>query len=1063
MTYSCLHAHCELSIDGVGSVASWVEEAKEKGLYGLAITDHGNCSSMLQLYYAGKEQDFPVVLGSEFYLVESLEKTKENKYCHITVLVKNAAGYKNICRLSTLSYEEGHFYYKPRITLDDLFAHKEGLIVLSGCLLGIIGQTHMKGNPKKATEIARRFKDEFEDDFYLELLPIKVAPNKGKGEFSASEGGCDNVQETVNKILLDISFSLDIKMVATADAHMPREEQKALQDVKLANHSKGWRYEDTYYLPDEQDFRKQFKDNHPYIEAAVVDKMLANTNEIVDKAKDLNLEFKPLLPDVGYEDSYRAMMGFIREGGRIDVKNRVQVDRLMYEIKVIKDNGYINLINYFLLLHDLVKYCKANGVEVGFGRGSAGGSLLAYALGITSVDPIKYDLLFSRFLNEARLKKGALPDIDLDFSNRDLAIDYLKKKYGEARVCKLGTISTLKIKSAIKDTLRQLMGEEFDYALANTLTKNIPNDLDGHIEFAADVLAGEMNRNEFFSDFMEKHPRILETITGLVGTARQMGIHASAVAITPIDISDIIPLATNKGEWYTQYTAKDCEKAGVIKFDILTVNTLNYIAEAIKLVQERHGVHLEKELIPLDDRAVFSEFEKGNTDFVFQFNSDVSKGMLTQVNVNNINDLSLITAIGRPGTMDSGMDREWVATRRGDRSINYPHKALKEVLEETSGIIVYQEQVMKAFQILAGFTEAEADDIRKATGKKDSSLMQSFKERFIAESQKLWPDIDQTRAEFLWKQLETFAGYSFNKSHSVAYALTGYVCQFLKTYYPIEWWAAVAQSINTSKISNKKDKLRELYKVVDGLMVLPDINESGNDFYIKDEKIISPINVLNHVGDASIIAILDARSRMGDFVSFADFLLKINGLKVKKDVIQNLVWAGCFRNIEPGKTEKELVLEYGNIILQKAKGKDREKIQKDIINRVTNMNQIDVAKQQGESLAVYTGNLKNVLKDLVPEGAIFDYSILEKYGHRREAVVVGTIIKIYEHMTKNSEIMAFLDIENDGETFSLTFWPELYTIEKDKLKVDFMVVVEGSINVWKNKKSLSVESVKVLE
>lgn len=1051
MKYASLHNHSELSLDGIGSVSSWVTEAKAKGLSGLAITDHGLFSSALQLYTAGKDQDFPVVLGSEFYLVETLEKSKENKYCHISVLCKNKIGYQNLCKLSTLSFDpENHFYYKPRITLDELLVYSEGLIVMSGCMLGIIGQTYIKGDIDKAVSLALRFKDRLRDDFYLELVPIVVKREDGTNE-----------QELINKALIHVATRCDIKMVATPDAHMPKKEHKILQDIKLANISKNWKYEDTYYLPTPTEFREMFHENHPYITDEQVDEMFENTNEIVKKAKTLRLEFKPLLPDVGYENSYDAMISFIKEEGRIDITKMDYVLRLMQEIKVIKDNGLIDLTNYFLLLHDLVRHCRANGVEVGFGRGSAGGSLLAYALGITSVDPIKYNLLFTRFLNETRLQKGTLPDIDLDFSDRDFAINYLKGKYGEGRVCKLGTISTIKIKSAIKDTIRALMGEKFDYNLCNNITKSIKDDDTAETQ-ATLLIADEMNKNKEFADFMNSHPDILKTIMDLVGTARQSGVHASAVAITPCDIKDIIPLATSKGEWYTQYTAKDCEKAGVIKFDLLTINTLNYIAKAVDLVEKRHEIKVKKETIPLDDRKIFDEFEKGNTDFVFQFNSDISKSILTQIKINDVRDLSLVTAVGRPGTMDSGMDRQWIQCRCGDRSINYPHPSLKEILEETSGILVYQESLMQAFQILAGFSEGEADDVRRATGKKDAELMQSFKDRFIVDSQVKWPDINQSKAELLWSQLETFANYSFNKSHSICYALTGYVCQYLKTYYPLEWTCGVAQSINTSKMSNKKDKLKELYKCSMNIMILPDINESTADFYIKDGKIISPFSVLNHIGGASVASILDIRNRLGNFVSLADFLLKINGMKVKKDVIQGLIWSGCFSKIEPEKSEKDLILEYASVLLQKAKGKDKIKIQKDIIDRVILMNQIDIAKQQTESLSIYSGNLKNILQDVVPKSTVFEYDLLEKMPQHRDVYIVGTIVKIHEHECKTGT-MAFCDIENDGQSFSLTLFPDSYIIHKEMLELDALILIGGSINIYKGKHGLIVESLKILE
>lgn len=1047
--YAATHLHSMYSLDAIGAPEEWVLAAKQKGLAGIAITDHGNCSSMLELYKMGQKHEFPVIMGTEIYLVESLEKNKENKYNHLILLAKNETGYRNLCRLSTLSYDEDHFYYKPRLTLDDVLSRKEGLIVTSACIVGPISARLVKNQNKEAVELAQRLKEAMGDDFYLEILPIVLNDEK--------YGGAE-IQSVANKGILKISKDLDIKVIATPDAHIPNKEDKLLQDIKMDNQSKGWRFDIAYFLPTEAEFKDEFNVNHPYIDNETLDQCLKNTLEIVEKTKDLKLNFNPLLPKVYDGDSKSVLYEKIKAHSRLphDIE---YAKRLMYEIKVVADNGTIDLTNYFLLLEDVCDWCRKNDVQVGPGRGSAGGSLLAYVLGITSIDPIKYGLLFNRFLNETRIQKGTLPDIDLDFSNRDVVVEYLKNKYGIDRVCKLGTVSGIKIKSAIKDTMRALMGENFDYAQACTVTKNLPPDIDSMPEDQAkQILYQEMSNNQTFGDLAKKYD-LLPVLFKMVGQARQMGVHASAVAITPITISDIIPLGRRDNEWYTQYSAKWCEMAGVIKFDILTVNTLNYIHDCLALVKERKNINLEMEQIPIDDSETFESFRRGDTDFVFQFNSDISKNILTQVPVNSIQDLSNITAIGRPGTIDSGMDKEWVARRRGDKPSTPFHPELDGVLKDTCGLIVYQESLMNAFRVLANFSESEADDIRRATGKKDAKLMQSYKQTFIDRVGTKGINVDE--AIKIWEHLETFSGYSFNASHSFAYATIGYYCAFLKTHHPLEWWCAVANSIVNSKMSNKKDKLKEMYKSASDYFVLPNINDSTNNFYISGDKIICPFSVLNGIGDTAIESIIKSRN-LGKFNTFEDFLMKSQGSGLRKDAILSLIWSNCFSLID-NNSGKDLAKMFCSICFSKSKSKsDREKFTK-LLRQIEQMNQIDVARETSAALSISTGNIRDVLKDVVPPSTIFDYSVLNTYPSKKDVKLVGEITNIKPILTKRSEEMCFVDIDHDGSKYSLTLWPEIYMIYRNDLALNKYFLIDGYMNIFNNKRSIVVESLKCLE
>jgi len=1050
MPYASLHNHCHFSIDGVGTVKDWVSTAIQKGLYGLGITDHGNCSAMLELYHEGKAQNFPVVLGSEFYAVKTLEKNKENRYNHMTVWVKNAEGYKNMCRLSTLSYEEEHFYYKPRITFEDLMEHSEGLMVGSGCMIGPLGQLNIKGKPEEAIELAKKFKAVFGDDFYLELMPVKVI----------DEETGENIQEKVNRFILDLAKKLDIKTIITADSHMPDASYKPMQDIKLANQSKGgkiWKMEDIYCMLTHDEFLESFKEHHSYM-LDILPEAVLNTQEIVNKAKALELNFSPMLPDPRNE---RSVGSFIKEYGKIDLTDPVYVNRLKHEISVIRDNGKINLMDYFMILEEVCRWCRGNGIAVGPGRGSAAGSLLAYALNITQVDPIKHDLLFSRFLNEARIQKGTLPDIDLDFSDRDVVIGHLKERYGEDKVCKLGTITTLKLKSAFKDAMRAMMGKDFDYGFACSITKNLPDDLDS--EENKEIFKQELLNNKAFEKFVHENKDILKTIVKMMGQARQMGVHASAVAITPCPLNEIIPMGMRKGERYTQYAAPQCEAVGVIKFDILKVNTLNYITKAVNLVKERHGVIIDPDNIPMGDRKTLDAFEAGDTDFVFQFNSNISKGLLTKIKINSLNDLSQVTAMGRPGPMDAGVHITWLNCKSEKVHVKYLHPSLEELLKPTAGVVCFQEQLMRAFQILAGFSEIEADDVRKATGKKIPELMQSFKEKFIKRSQEIHEDIDLNRAQDLWKQLETFGGYSFNASHSLCYALIGYVCQYLKMNYPIEWWAGVASGIINSTVSDKKAKLKEVYHVSKSIG-MPDINESGFDFFInKNNEIISPFTVLNQIGDKSITSLLEVRKEWGEFTSLQDFLTKIKGKRIRKNVIESIIWGGCFSRIEP-KNEKELIIEFYKSKIGKGTTAPAKKLQKELDTKILHMNEADIMRAKKSALSFLSGDLKNIYEDMAPNNTIYDYTKMGNMPDLREVTVIGTIKDVREIVTKKGDKMAFIEIENDDKTFSLTLFPESYIMYKEEglLKKGQCMLVDGVINIWNGRRSIIAEKIMFL-
>lgn len=1036
-------------MDGVGTPRRWVQRAKEKGLYGLALTDHGDTSCLMEFYTAGKEEKFPIVLGCEFYIVPELGKDKPTKrYYHITVLVKNFEGYKNLCKLSTVSFQKDHFYFRPRITFDELFEHKEGLIVLSGCLKGPISDEVVNGNLDTADAHFKLFLEQFKDNFYIELQPSIVYPDvKVKKEDSIALDPTINLQETANKFLIEKARQYGLPMVITPDAHFLDANLKVVQDVKLHARSGGnWDFDQCHHLLTAEEMRIKITNSHGYL-TELLPELMTNTRALVDACQFDLPKFEPLLPEVYIHDhplyspgdtQLDIVLKVLQQNGRINFDDPKHVAQLKYEFETLFYNGKANFLPYFLLLEDVVRWCKNNNIVVGPGRGSASGSLLSYGLGITHLDPFKYKLSFDRFINKGRILKGTFPDVDIDLSDANPVKRYVVERYGADKVAIVGTFQTLKTKSAIKDVL-SILRPALSFMDKNNLTAPLPDSLQGVDELQS--FHDNMERFPNLGKYMENNTDVYQAVIHSLGQSRQHARHPCALVVSSKPLVDVLPLWQDSGDFITQYSADSCKKVGVVKYDLLGLNTLNDIAKCVELVKRHCNLELDPYNLVLDDVKTWHAFSKGDTETIFQFHTSLARSLLRQMKVSSIDDLAIITSLGRPGPMDIGMDQIYLDRRNGLKQIEYPHWSLKELLSETYGVMVYQEQVMSAVQILGGFSQEEADDVRRCMGAKDKEQLNSFKKQFIKHALTKYPDIGtHEHAVELWSQIESFGRYGFNRSHACAYGSIAYICQYLRQNYPLEWYCAVFSN------GDKTDQ-KNLYPIIKESLVLPDVNLSQQDFYIKDGKIVMSLGFIHGMGEQSIREV----SRNQPYSSFKDFIERVNKRIVRKDIITNLIFAGVFDSIELNSTPQGLIEQLYTLT------------KKPIPKELMNLTQLDLVTRKLHALPIQDLQYQELFKDFV-DGEVNSFSyVLEKAPERKYVSIVGRVEKLIEKLTKKEEQMASLHLVNESSQLRVILWPETYARLKDEstLKEGAIVQVWGKVNMWKDTVSVVLEQLKI--
>ncbi|MEW6616646.1 MAG: DNA polymerase III subunit alpha [Thermodesulfobacteriota bacterium] len=878
-----LHLHTKYSLlDGAIRMNELFALAREYKMPALAMTDHGNMFGTIEFYTKAYQNGIKPIIGCEVYVAPGSRFNKESRGIsdasyHLTLLVKNTTGYKNLLKLVTAAYFEG-FYYRPRVDKDLLKNHNEGLIALSGCLHGELSRLIEIGDKENALKVASEYKEIFNNGrFYLEIQDNKI-----------------ELQKSVNEGLIEISRILDLPLVATNDCHyLKREDSKAhevllcIQTGKILSDQDRMRFAtDEFYFKSPAEMDALFSS---YPDA------LKNTIEIAERC-NLELRFDELhLPDFKVPQG-ESLDSYLEKTARDGLKERIKLieagvgdvsaisdkyyKRLEEELNTIKAMGFSG---YFLIVSDFVNYAKKRNIPVGPGRGSAAGSLVAYSLKITDIDPLLYDLLFERFLNPGRI---SMPDIDIDFcvDGRDDTIEYVANKYGRKNVAQIITFGKMQAKGVVRDVGRVL---NMPYKEVDRIAKLIPNTPNTSLE---DALRQEPKLKELEQND-ENVRHLISLAKSLEGLPRHASTHAAGVVIANKPLVEYLPLYKGQnGEVVTQFAMNDVGKIGLIKFDFLGLKTLTLIDNALRIINEGKEEKLDLNRIPLDDELTYRLLGAGDTSGVFQLESSGMKELLIKLKPGNIEDVIALLALYRPGPLGSGMVDDFIKRKHGTVPVKYEVPQLEGVLKDTYGVIVYQEQVMKIASTLANFTLGDADLLRRAMGKKKPEEMAKQKEKFLLGAKK--NKIKTEKAEKIFDLMAMFAEYGFNKSHSAAYAMIAYQTAYLKAHYPIEFMAALL----TSEKENTDKLIRYITECNDkGIQVLPpDINESFRDFTVIDGRIRFGLAGVKNVGNQAIEAIISIREKDGKFNSIFDFCERVDARKANRRVVESLIKCGTF-------------------------------------------------------------------------------------------------------------------------------------------------------------------------
>jgi DNA polymerase-3 subunit alpha len=1041
--YVPLHLHTEYSLlDGAIRIKELVEQAGAFRMPAVAITDHGNLFGAVDFYRRTVKAGIKPIIGCEVYMAPASRFDKKNAShsdegsFHLILLSKDNAGYKNLVSLVTKAYTEG-FYYKPRIDAELLAQHNEGLIGLTSCLKGEVPYYLQKGMVDRAREKALQYRDILgPENFYIEIQDNGIPE-----------------QEEVNKKLVELAKELHISVVATNDCHyMKREDSKAhdillcIQTGTTVTDRNRLRFNsDSFYFKSPEEMKKAFKD---------IPEAILNTRNIAERC---NVEFRlglNLLPVYLLEGRQKpdalleklALEGLFQKWG-LEPK-AIYKERLGKELAIIQEMGYAS---YFLIVWDFISYARTKGIPVGPGRGSAAGSLVSYCLGITDIDPVKYNLLFERFLNPERI---SMPDIDVDFckDRRPEVIHYVAEKYGQDHVAQIITFGTMAARAAIRDVGRAL---DFPYAEVDRIAKLTPNTLHITIE---DTLRAEPQLKNLY-DNNPKIKELLDVAMRLEGLCRHASTHAAGVVISPEPLTTYMPLYKNPvdGTITTQLDMNAIEKIGLLKFDFLGLKTLTVIEKTLKYIKE-HNEDLSLKDIPFDDKKTYELLSSGHTTGVFQFESAGMRDLLIKMSPMRFEDLIAIVALYRPGPMGSGMIDDFIKRKKGQIPVKYDLPQLKEILSETHGIILYQEQVMSIANKLANFTMGQADILRKAMGKKRPEEMEKLKEAFIQGAKS--NGISEKKANRLFDLMTYFAEYGFNKSHSAAYAHIAYQTAYLKAHYAVEFMAATlsADMDNTDKIVKSINECREM-----GILILPpDINESGQEFKVIGNSIRFGLEAVKGAGAAAIESIIESRNGEGPFTSIANFLQRVDARKVNKKVLESLIKAGAFDSL--GTTRAGAV----KLMVETLNTNSRSLAvgQQNIFGAVTDettgrgqeWDELELLRYEKEALGFYiTGHPLVRYEKQLSQIHVKKTSELENTSDGDEVKIGGILRNIKKIQTRGkAEIMAYCTIEDaDGSTEVIVF-PQLYRASLPILQKDTLLLIKGTVD--KTEKGIKIVS-----
>lgn len=903
-----LHSHTQYSLlDGAASISKMLKKAKENNMPAAAITDHGNMFGVFSFFNEAAKVGIKPILGCEVYVSDDIHKKnfvggEKDKRYHQLLLAKNPIGYKNLTKLVSIGFIEGFYRTFPRVSKELIKKYSEGVIATTCCIGAEVPQAIIHQGEEVAEKIFLEWLDIFGEDYYVELQRHHIEDIDGTGVS----------QEQVNQTLLRLAKKHNVKVIATNDSHYVEEKDWEAHDILLCLQTNSdidakdrFRFHNNQFYFKTQEEMKQLFHDVPYA--------IENTLDIAEKVESLNLKKDILLPSFVLpasfkdQDEYLSYLTYEGAKKRYGELTSDVIDRIELELKVIKD---MKFPGYFLIVQDFIAEGKRMGVSVGPGRGSAAGSIVAYCIGITNIDPIKYNLLFERFLNPERV---SMPDIDIDFDdvNRQKVIDYVVDKYGKNQVAQVVTYGTMGAKTAIRDVGRVL---KLSLPETDKIAKMVP-EVPGTTFKSAYEESPELKNLRDQPEGLSK--KTLEMAEILEGCVRHKGIHAAAVIIAPGDVTDYVPVCTSKDAqlYVTQFEGKYIEEAGMLKMDFLGLKTLTIIDDAIQLIKQRIGITIVPDDIPLDDEKTFQLYQRGDTIGTFQFESDGMRTYLKDLKPNTIEDLIAMNALYRPGPMDNIPD--FIARKKGKKKIEYPHPMLEDLLKPTYGIMVYQEQIMQTAQILAGYSLGKADILRRAMGKKKKEEMDKQKAVFI-EGAKAANNISAEKAEEVFNIMEKFASYGFNRSHAAAYSVLAFQTAYLKANYPSEYMAAVLSN-NMSDTKKVNFFLKESRRMGISTLV-PDINESSVKFSVnKKGEIRFALSALKGVGEAVVEHLVEERKLNGPYTSLFDLVKRVNLRTVNKKSLEALAQSGAFDSL--GKIYRSQYIEVdsaGTNLIEKA-------------------------------------------------------------------------------------------------------------------------------------------------
>lgn len=1045
-SFTHLHLHTQYSLlDGATHIDKLISKVKENEMDSVAITDHGNMYGVFKFAAEAHRQKIKPIIGCEFYLAKDRMDHKDRVRYHQVLLAKDAAGYKNLTKLCSLGFLEG-MYYKPRIDKALIADNIEGLIATTCCLQGEIPKTIINKGEDEAEVLFKEWLDLFGEDYYIELQRHQI-----------------DDQDKVNEVLIKWAKKYNVKMIATNDVHYLNEEDAEAHDILLClqtgkelDDPKRMRFSSNrFFFKTQDEMAMLFKD---------LPEALENTQEVSSKITPLDLKRDILLPNFKLPEKFKTESEYLKhlayEGGalRYDRFDDVVKTRLDYELEMVEKMGFAG---YFLIVQDFVRAAKELGVVVGPGRGSVAGSAIAYAVGITNIEPIKYNLIFERFLNPERVN---MPDIDIDFDDdgRQKVLDYITESYGRDQVAPIITFGTMKAKMAIRDVARVL---KLPLSEADRIAKMVP---DG----PKITLKDAFKQNPELAAIRKKGSllaqRTLHLAEILEGSVRHAGIHAAGIIIAPKKLMDSIPVCTSTGTemQVTQFEGKYIEDAGMLKMDFLGLTTLNIIKDSVEDIERNHGVKIDINKIPLDDPKTFQLYQAGDTVGTFQFESDGMRAYLKQLVPTNIEDLIAMNALYRPGPME--FIPEFIERKFGRKKIVYPHELLRPILENTYGIMVYQEQIMQTAREMAGFTLAAADILRRAMGKKNTTVMMEQKRVFISGAKE--KGIEEKTAEEVFGLMERFAEYGFNRSHSTAYSVLAFQTGYLKANYPAEYMAAVL----THNMSNLKkvDYYLNACKQMNLEVLGPDVNESYSNFTVNSQgNVRFGLAALKGVGEKAMDEIVKERNESGSFSSIFDLVKRVNLKSVNKRSLESLVDAGaldCFSDVHRAQYFHRAFADDPNLIERSIKlgslyqskltsgqnslfGKDQlPEIKEPEIHECEPWSELELLNREKEVTGIFiSGHPLNDYRSEIDNFCSTTINAIHE-NKNKDVTIAGLVTKVRNGIDRNGKQYGIFELEDFTDKIDLFLFQEDYLKMKHFLNEGECLFVNGK---WQQRRN----------